>query len=142
LTDADAPKAPTHPSAQSIARSAALVIGILAFAKMFSLVEKKVALDRFGISLAWDTYTVANQIPEQLFNLLAGGALAYAFIPIFGDLLAHDDREGAWKLASNTLNTIFLTVLVISVIVFLASAAASYVTGTCINVDGGTSGVL
>jgi 3-oxoacyl-[acyl-carrier protein] reductase len=28
------------------------------------------------------------------------------------------------------------------VIVFLASAAASYVTGTCINVDGGTSGVL
>ena len=31
---------------------------------------------------------------------------------------------------------------VASVIVFLASAAASYVTGSCINVDGGTSGVL
>ncbi len=29
-----------------------------------------------------------------------------------------------------------------AVIVFLASAAASYVTGTCINVDGGRSGVL
>jgi 3-oxoacyl-[acyl-carrier protein] reductase len=31
---------------------------------------------------------------------------------------------------------------VAKVIVFLASAAASYVTGSCINVDGGTSGVL
>jgi 3-oxoacyl-[acyl-carrier protein] reductase len=31
---------------------------------------------------------------------------------------------------------------VAKVVVFLASAAASYVTGTCINVDGGTSGVL
>ena len=31
---------------------------------------------------------------------------------------------------------------VASVIVFLAPAAASYVTGSCINVDGGTSGVL
>jgi NAD(P)-dependent dehydrogenase (short-subunit alcohol dehydrogenase family) len=31
---------------------------------------------------------------------------------------------------------------VANVIVFLASAAASYVTGTCVNVDGGLSGVL
>jgi NAD(P)-dependent dehydrogenase (short-subunit alcohol dehydrogenase family) len=31
---------------------------------------------------------------------------------------------------------------VANVIAFLASAAASYVTGTCINVDGGLSGVL
>jgi 3-oxoacyl-[acyl-carrier protein] reductase len=31
---------------------------------------------------------------------------------------------------------------VANVIAFLASDAASYVTGTCINVDGGLSGVL
>ncbi|MEP7289782.1 MAG: murein biosynthesis integral membrane protein MurJ [Chloroflexota bacterium] len=113
--------APTHPSSRSIARSAALVISLLALAKLVSLVEKKVALDRFGITLAWDTFTVANQIPEQLFNLLAGGALAYAFIPIFGELLAHDNRDGAWKLASNTLNSIFLAVLAISIVVFFAA---------------------
>jgi putative peptidoglycan lipid II flippase len=112
---------PAQPSASSIARSAALVIGILAFAKVFSLIEKKIALSRFGINMSWDTFTVANQIPEQLFTLLAGGALAYAFIPIFSDFIAKDNREAAWKLASNTLNTIFLTVCTISVIVFLAA---------------------
>src|SRR5260221_8318776 len=110
-----------RPTASRLARSALLVIVILAFAKGFSLVEKKVALDRFGITLAWDTFTVANQLPEQMFNLLAGGALAYAFIPIFGDFLAHDDRNGAWKLASNTINTIFLVVLIAAILAFLAA---------------------
>ncbi len=104
-----------------IARSAILVIMLLLAAKFVSLVEQKVALDRFGITLAWDSYTVANAIPEQIFNLLAGGALAFAFIPIFGDFLARDDRDGAWRLASNTLNTIFLAVLIMAVLSFLAA---------------------
>src|SRR5450432_2782057 len=118
---ADSLPAKLRPTASRIAQSALLVILVLGLAKGVSLVEKKVALDRFGITLSWDTYTVANQIPEQLFNLLAGGALAYAFIPIFGDFLAHDNREGAWKLASNTLNTIFLAVLLMSILAFLAA---------------------
>ncbi len=107
-----------RPTAARIARSAALVIGLLAFAKVFSLLEKWVGLDRFGVTSAWDTYAAANLIPEQLFNLLAGGALAYAFIPIFGGFLTREDREGAWRLASNVLNTIFLAALVVSVIAF------------------------
>ncbi len=108
-----------RPSASRIARSALLVIGLLAFAKVFSLAEKWVGLDRYGISTAWDTFAAANQIPEQLFNLIAGGALAHAFIPIFAEMLDHDDREGAWRLASNVLNTILLTVLIASIVVFL-----------------------
>jgi putative peptidoglycan lipid II flippase len=110
-----------RPTAARIARSAALVIGLLAFAKLFSLAENWIALNRFGISSAWDTYAAANKIPEQVFNLIAGGALAYAFIPIFGTFLTHDDREGAWRLASNVLNTVFLAALILSVIIFFAA---------------------
>jgi len=110
-----------RPTATRIARSAVMVISILAFAKLFSLTEKWVGLNRFGVSSAWDTFAAANVIPEQLFNLIAGGSLAYAFIPIFGGLLTKDDRDGAWKLASNVLNTVFLAALVVSVIVFFAA---------------------
>src|SRR5215831_10168040 len=99
----------TRSSATRIARSTILVIGILAFAKAFSLVEQKIALNAFGVGARWDTYATAAQLPEQLFNLIAGGALAYAFIPIFGGFLTRDDRDGAWQLASNVLNSVFLT---------------------------------
>src|SRR5579859_1630989 len=117
----DTSRAKPRLTTSGIARSAMLVIMLLLAAKLVSLVEQKVALDRFGITLAWDTYTVANAIPEQLYNLLAGGALAFAFIPIFGEFLARDDREGAWRLASNTLNTIFLAVVVIATLTFITA---------------------
>jgi putative peptidoglycan lipid II flippase len=110
-----------RPTTARIARSAALVIGLLACAKLFSLFENWIALNRFGIGTAWDAYAAANKIPEQVFNLIAGGALAYAFIPIFGTFLTHDDREGAWRLASNVLNAVFVAALILSVIIFFAA---------------------
>src|SRR5512141_178233 len=120
VTMAQSTLAPRSTAAR-IARSAVLVIGLLAFAKMFSLLENWVALNRFGISSAWDSYAAANKIPEQVFNLIAGGALAYAFIPIFGTFLTRDDREGAWRLASNVLNTVFLAAVMLSVIIFFTA---------------------
>jgi putative peptidoglycan lipid II flippase len=122
MTEAPAENVAMHtPSARRIARSAIMVIGILAFGKMFSLAEKWVGLDRFGVGIDWDTFSTANQLPEQLYSLISGGALAYAFIPIFGGLLGKGQRETAWKLASNVVNTVFLAALSLSVIVFLAA---------------------
>ncbi len=54
------------PSATSVARSALLVIVILALGKAFSLSEKWIGLDRFGVGTDWDTFTAANQPLEFL----------------------------------------------------------------------------
>lgn len=109
------------PSAAQIARSAILVIGIFTFAKAFSLLEKLIGLNRFGIGVDWDTLTAANQLPEQLYILIAGGALGYAFIPIFGKYIAEGRRDTAWQLASNVLNTVFLAALIVAIVVFFAA---------------------
>lgn len=108
-------------SPSRVARSALLVIVILGLGKVFSLSEKWIGLDRFGIGADWDTFTAANQLPAQLFMLISGGALASAFIPVFGGMLGRGRREEAWKLASNVVNTIFLAALLLSVIVFFAA---------------------
>jgi len=107
-------------TATRIARSALLVIGILALGKAFALVEKWIGLDRFGVGTDWDTFTAANQLPSQLFILISGGALSYAFIPVFGAVLGKD-RDRAWKLASNVVNTVFLAAVFLSAVVFLAA---------------------
>jgi len=113
--------ASTTTNATRIARSAVLVMSLLAVSKGIGLTEKYVIIQRFGISSDWDTFTVANQVPEQLFNLIAGGALAYAFIPVFGAFLTRGDRNGAWQLAANVMNTIFLFTLAVAAVVFLAA---------------------
>ncbi|MFN8421356.1 MAG: murein biosynthesis integral membrane protein MurJ [Anaerolineae bacterium] len=120
MSQTDAQSQPMQtPTGSQVARSAALMIGVLAFAKLFSLSEKWIGLDRFGIGPDWDAFAAANKLPEQLFTLIAGGALAFAFIPVFSAFLTAGDRERAWKLASNVLNTIFLAAVVVAGTAFI-----------------------
>jgi len=60
---------------------------------------------------------------------VAGGALATAFIPVFADFLAEDDRAGAWRLASAITN---LVVLVVAVLAALAALLAPWLVRTLI----------
>ncbi|MEP7293745.1 MAG: murein biosynthesis integral membrane protein MurJ, partial [Chloroflexota bacterium] len=63
----------------------------------------------------------ANRVPEQIFTLIAGGALAYAFIPVFSGFLARGDTPGAWRTASHVINTIFAATLLVSIVAFFAA---------------------
>jgi putative peptidoglycan lipid II flippase len=112
---------PLRPNLGRIMRSTALVMILSMTTKVISLGQTFLIARQFGVSADYDTFVTANRIPEQIFNLIAGGALAYAFIPIFGGLLAQEKREAAWKLASNILNSVFLVALIISGIVFLTA---------------------
>jgi putative peptidoglycan lipid II flippase len=46
------------------------------------LVRQRVIATRFGTTAELDAFTAANGIPELLFTMLAGGALAFAFSPL------------------------------------------------------------
>ncbi len=74
---------------------------MLAFgaAKAVSLAQTFIIARTFGVGSAWDSFVTANRIPELIFTLIAGGALAYAFIPIFSGFLARGDNDGAWHTA-------------------------------------------
>jgi putative peptidoglycan lipid II flippase len=87
-------------------------------AKVVSLMQTFIIARTFGIGSEWDSFVTANRIPELLFTLIAGGALAHAFIPIFGGYLAQGNQKQAWLTASHVINTIFTTTLVAAVIVF------------------------
>lgn len=63
----------------------------------------------FGTSAEIDAFYAANRVTEIIFNLMAGGALASAFIPTFTGLLTRGNRAGAWRLASQIANWVFIT---------------------------------
>ena len=73
-------------------------MGGLASAVIIGLVRQKVVAFQFGTTATMDAYTAANGIPELLFTMLAGGALAFAYIPIYTELLNKEQRENADKL--------------------------------------------
>jgi putative peptidoglycan lipid II flippase len=76
--------------------------------RLLGLVRTMVIGTHFGTSDALDAYLAALKIPDIIFTLMAGGALASAFIPTFSGYLARDDDEGAWRLASGIVNLLLV----------------------------------
>ena len=66
---------------------------------------------RFGTGSELDVYLVANRISDTLFQVVAGGAVSAAFIPVLAVYLGRDDRAEAWRLVS-ALFTIAVALMV------------------------------
>ena len=72
------------------------------------LIRQMMVSNTFGTSQQLDAFYAAVTVPDFLFNLLAGGALASAFIPIFTDLLKQRTTKEAFSLASAVVSLILL----------------------------------
>ena len=135
-SDRSQPTAKTNPSTQSAsARLSHIVRNVLVVAVSFGLAAAAgmfrniIIASRFGIGADLDAYYAAFKLPDLLFTIVAGGALATAFIPVFADFLAEDDRRGAWRLASAITNIVFL---IVAVAAALAALAAPWLVSTVI----------
>jgi putative peptidoglycan lipid II flippase len=117
----EAGTSPARSSVRHLARSTVLLMVTFGIAKVISLVQVVIIAKVFGLGAEWDAFVTANSIPELLVVLIGGGALGYAFIPVFGGLLAQQKRDEAWRLASHVMNTIFIVTGSLSVLVFLTA---------------------
>ncbi len=91
----------------------ALAFGLAAAA---GLLRNIIMARQFGIGASLDAYYAAFKLPDLLFSIVAGGALATAFIPIFARFLANDDRAGAWRLTSAITNLVVLTTAALAIL--------------------------
>lgn len=104
-----------------LARSTVIVMVAFGLAKVISLAQTFIIARVFGVGAEWDAFVTANRIPELIFTLIAGGALAHAFIPIFSGYLAREDHAGGWRVASQVINFIFGVTFIASVIAYFAA---------------------
>lgn len=106
-------------SSARVARSTLIVMGGLLAALLTGLIRQRIIAARFGTSAPMDAFIAANGLPELLFIMLAGGALGFAFIPIYTRFLTSEDRAGADRLASQIVNSIFILALFVSALAAL-----------------------
>lgn len=78
------------------------------------LLRQILIAEAFGTSRDFDAFAAAARFPDLLFNLVAGGALASAFVPTLTGLLTRDDRAGAWRLVSAVMNLVTLALVAVS----------------------------
>ncbi|MFZ1042629.1 MAG: murein biosynthesis integral membrane protein MurJ [Anaerolineales bacterium] len=101
---------------RQIARAAGTVMFAFVLSNVVGLVRQILISRAFGTGDAYDAFVAASRYPDLIFNLIAGGALASSFIPVFTGFLEKEDRASAWKLASAVINLVMLVLTAISIL--------------------------
>jgi putative peptidoglycan lipid II flippase len=93
---------------RQIARAAGTVMAAFVLSNLVGLARQILVSREFGTQDVIDAYNAASTFPDILFSLIAGGALASAFVPTVTSFLAKGDRRNAWYLSSAIGNLILL----------------------------------
>ena len=103
-----------------VARSALVLGCAMIFSQICGLLSKAILGSTFGASAQVDAYLASNRLTETIFNLMAGGALASAFVPTFSAMLDREnEKEKAWLLASRIGNCLFLVLFFLCALGFI-----------------------
>lgn len=100
-----------------VLRAAGLVGIFFILARGLGLVREIIINGFLGTdSVAAQAYGLANQFPDAIFFVIAGGAMGSAFIPTFAAYFADDDEEGGWRLFSGVINLLLVVLIVVTAV--------------------------
>ncbi len=100
-----------------LSRTSLLLAVFFALDKGLAILRQVVIARQFGLSAELDAFNAANNVPDLLFALISGGALAMAFIPVLAQVLTKDGRKASWILFSRIANLAFLVTGALALIV-------------------------
>ncbi len=108
-----------------ITRAAGIVAAGNVLSSVLGLMREIVKSDLFGASGFVSAYNVAAYVPSMLFDLLVGGLVSSALVPMFSELAARKDRGELWRLLSLLLSVavVFLSVAILILELFAPQVA-------------------
>lgn len=121
----------------SLGRAAVLIAIITVAARIVGLLRTAVFARAVGSDCVGTVYQTVNAIPNIVFDVVAGGMLAAAVVPLLAGPLAAGDRDRAARIASALLTWAVIALGAVSVLVM---AVAGPLSGLLLgDVGGGTT---
>lgn len=119
--------APTRDrTARRIAAAAAVIAGLTVMTRLVGFLRTLVFAGAVGTTDLGDIYQTANLIPNIIFEIVAGGALATLVVPLLAGSVADGDRRRVSEIASALLT--WTVVLLVPLAVVVAILAGPIVT--------------
>jgi putative peptidoglycan lipid II flippase len=100
-----------------LSKSALLVSVSFGINKILGILRQLIIARQFGLSADLDVFNVANNVPDMLYALISGGALAVAIIPVLSEVITKENRDSAWKVFSQIANFAFMITALLSAFV-------------------------
>ena len=92
----------------AVGRSAAMMSLLVIVSRITGFVRTWAQAFALGTTLLASCYTVANNLPNQLYELVVGGMLVTAFLPVYLSCKRRAGQEGANRYISNLLSIILV----------------------------------
>ena len=110
--------APLQPegSAPSVARSTATMSVATALSRVTGFARMWVTAVALATGAIASSYNIANNVPNMIFELVAGGILSSVFIPTFLDVRENDGEEASWRFASQVMTVTVALLGVVAVV--------------------------
>ncbi|MBA2285989.1 MAG: murein biosynthesis integral membrane protein MurJ [Ktedonobacteraceae bacterium] len=97
-----------------------ILTGAFLASRVLGLLRTAVFAYVLGTTKTSDAYLQAFLIPDTIFNIVAGGALSSAFIPVFSKyMVGENDEKTAWHVASSALNLAISIMVVLALIIII-----------------------
>ncbi|MBM6953346.1 murein biosynthesis integral membrane protein MurJ [Enorma phocaeensis] len=108
---------------ESVGRSAGLMTGLIIISRLTGFARTWVMGIAFGVSFLASSYNIANNLPNMLYELVVGGMLVTAFLPVYMDARRNGGREAANDYVGNLLSVLLVLLGVVSVLAVVFAPA-------------------
>jgi len=114
-----------------IVRGAVLIAGLTVLSRLFGLIRTLVFSQTVGASCLGTAYVTANQVPNLIYELVLGGALTSAMVPILARSAERAGSDAAERAHVSQISSALLTwsvVVLVPLTVVIAAAATPIAT--------------
>lgn len=100
-----------------------------ALSRLLGMVREMVIAGLYGDSSFTDAFTAASRVPTTVYDLLIGGMIAAALIPVFSDYLSQDLKNELGQLVGTLIALISMALAVVVAFIYFVAPWAMEVFG-------------
>lgn len=92
--------------------AALIVMSSIIVSRITGFLRELLVPNMIGVDEVGDAYTVAFKITGLMYDLLVGGAISSALIPLLSGYIVKDEEEEGWKAVGTFMNIVFIAMIV------------------------------
>ena len=111
---------------EQVGRNAALMSALVIVSRLTGFLRTWGQACAIGVTVMASCYSVANNLPNQLYELVAAGMLTTAFLPVYMSVRKRAGIEGASDYTSNLVSIVLVIMGLVTVLGFVFAAELVY----------------
>lgn len=103
----------------SLSKTSLLLVVCFAADKVLAILRQLIIARQFGLSDELDIFNIANNLPDMLFIMISGGAMAMVVIPVLTDVIEKKTIADSWRVFSTILNLTFAASFFLAALIWI-----------------------